>query len=447
VTTALSLFGLVGTLSLSAGTTASAAGADNQGGLWYYNAYAVADANAAGADGSGVKIAVIDTQIDTQWPALKGADITIHEPSYCASETDPNTMVAATSTKYSSAHHGTDMTSVIVGNGTGPNGQKGPLGVAPKAHVLYYATTYDNSDDPLSAGECPAPGVSGDTGEVGVSTAFAAALNQAVVDGADIVTYAGTLGTITPAVSDAVAAAERAGVVILSARPNSRGLVAGSTDVSGLNGLVTVQAMDAAEALESDSSVADPATDVVGPGVDILGSIPDFSTTGLTSGTSPATNILGGFLADLKSKYPKATGKQLIQSLLRNTGAGQHELTKDPKNFSGYGVASLRQMLKVDPTTYPDVNPLLTTDAAATPSYQQVTGQTAPPATPTATPVATAAPSSNPSAASSSSTNGGLSTLALALTIGGIVVVLLILAAIIVLVVFTRRSQRQRPPT
>jgi Subtilase family len=439
--------GLAIALSLSASTPATAAdNPDNQGGLWYYNAFAVAAANMAGADGSGVKIAVIDSLINTQWPALKGADITIHEPSYCASDTDANTMVAATSTKYSNAHHGTDMTSVIVGNGTGPDGQKGPLGVAPKAHILYYATEYGNSDDPLSADECPAEGVAGDTGDVGHPKAFAAALNQAVADGADIITYAGTVAPITTEVTDAIAAAERAGVVILSARPNSLGLVAGSTDISGLNGLVTVQAMDAAGYIQGASSIADPATDVVGPGVDILGSIPDFSTTGLTSGTSPATNILGGFLADLKSKYPRATGNQLIQSLLRNTGAGQHELTKDPKNLSGYGVASLRQMLKVDPTTYPDVNPLLTTDAGSTPSYQQVTGRTAPPAAAAATSAATAAPSPASSSDGSARSSGGLSGLTTALIIGGILVVLVVVAAIVLVVVLSRRSSRRRPP-
>jgi Subtilase family len=440
VTAPVLLVALAIAVTVFAGAPASAADApDNQGGLWYYNAFAVADANAVGADGAGVKIAVIDGLIDPQWPALKGADITIHEPSYCASETDPNTMVAATSTQYKSAYHGTSMTSLLLGNGAGPGDQKGPLGVAPKAHILYYAVNYQDADNPLNESLCPAKGVAGDTGAVGIPQAFAAALNQAVKDGATIVDYAAGFDRITPEVTDAVAAAERAGVIILAARPNTLKPVAGTTDVSGLNGLVTVQAMDANGNIQGQSSVADPATDVVGPGVDVLGPFPDFATAGLTTGTSPATNILGGFLADLKSKYPQATGNQLIQSLLRNTGDGQHELTRDSRNLSGYGVASLRQMLKVDPTTYPDVNPLLTTDAAAVPSYQQVTGHTAPPATAAATPKASPSPSANGPANSSS----GLSALTTALIIGGIVVVLLIVAAIIVLiVVLARRSRR-----
>jgi Subtilase family len=449
VTAPVLLFAMAIAVTVSVGTPASAADApDNQGGLWYYNAYAVAAANAAGADGAGVKIAVIDGLIDPQWPALKGADITVHEPSYCASETDPNSMVAATSTQYNSAYHGTSMTSLLLGNGTGPGDQTGPLGVAPKAHILYYAVNYQDADNPLNESLCPAKGVAGDTGKVGIPQAFAAALNQAVKDGANIVDYASGFDSITPEVSDAVAAAERAGVIILAARPNSLNPVAGSTDVSGLNGLVTVQAMDANGNLQGQSSVADSATDVVGPGVDILGPFPDFATAGLTTGTSPATNILGGFLADLKSKYPQATGNQLIQSLLRNTGDGQHELTRDSRNLSGYGVASLRQMVKVDPTTYPDLNPLLTADAATIPSYQQVTGQAAP-STPAASsvPTGTTTPSSLPDAASSAESTGGVSGLAIALIIGGIVVVLLIVAAIIVLVVvLSRRSRRTRPP-
>jgi subtilisin family serine protease len=423
---------LTGVIVFSGALSASAAG-DDEGGLWYYNDYGVADAVAAGASGAGVKVAVIDSVIDTDVPNLAGADITVREPSYCATLEDPNTAEPATSTDYASANHGTDMVSVIVGNGTGPGRAAGQLGTAPKASILYYATNYssiDGTGDPFDSDIlCPTMGAADDTQDDGLTAAFAASINQAIDDGADIITIATGFGA-SPDLYAAVARAVREGVVVVAARSNTD---VPDTDerISGMNGVVTVQAMDPAGNLQKESAVADPATDVVGPGVSILGSVDSFDTVGPVDGTSPATNIVAGYLADVKSKYPAATGNQLIQTLVRNTGRHDHDFVKDPANFTGYGAVSLRHMLDVDPTTYDDVNPLVSKGVSQQPYYDEIYGA-----------VLTASATAEPSAVTNP-----LTAIVPVIVIGGIVVLLIVIAAIVVVIVLVRRSRRSAPPS
>jgi len=76
-----------------------------------------------------------------------------------------------------------------------------------------------------------------------------------------------------------------------------------------------------------------------------------------------ATPIVAGMLALVASKYPDATGNQLLHSLIANTGSEEHEVRHD--SVYGYGIPNLTRMLAVDPTGYPDVNPL----ASDTPAW------------------------------------------------------------------------------
>jgi hypothetical protein len=73
--------------------------------------------------------------------------------------------------------------------------------------------------------------------------------------------------------------------------------------------------------------------------------------------------LVSGILADVASKYPDATGNQLIQSLVRNSGSQAHELPAAPDPVMGYGTVNLSNMLRVDPAVaYEDVNPLIVPD-------------------------------------------------------------------------------------
>ena len=135
----------------------------------------------------------------------------------------------------------------------------------------------------------------------------------------------------------------------------------------------------------------------------------------------------------MKQKYPKATGNQLIQTLIHNTGAGSHKLVFDTSNKLGYGIVSITSMLAVDPTTYPDVNPLVSADAGASPTAQQIAGK------PTVSP--------SPTVSAGAARAGGVSAapaswLLPVLVGGGIVLLLMILAIVLVIVFATRRAKR-----
>ena len=411
---------LVAAILLAGAGSASAAG-NNDGGYWYYQDYGVADAAAEGYTGAGVTVAVIDLQVNTAVPELSDADITVREPSFCSVDVGSTEPAPAESDDFASASHATEMISYLAGNGKGSGGSDAPLGVAPDAKILYYSTGYEvfegNNGCPLLSGE-------GNFAS-GSTTAIASAINEAVADGADIISISISSGGSNDELYGAVANAIRSGVVVVAARPNS-GASTDDTTMWGTNGVVTVQAMDVDGVIQKSSAVADPYIDVVGPGVDVIGRGTSFDDHGLVSGTSSATAITAGFLAVVKSKYPDATGSQLIQSLIRNTGVEDHELERDPDNMYGYGAVSLRHMLANDPTLYDDVNPVLTTDSMDLPTFEDVYGaETTDP---------TAVPNEDPAA--------GNSHLVVLLVIA-IVGVLVVAGLIILTVVLVRRSNRK----
>jgi len=411
---------LAAALLLGSAGSAFAAG-DNDGGYWYYQDYGVAEAGADGYTGAGVTIAVIDLQVNTGVPELSDADITVREPSFCSVEVGSTEPAPAESDDFASASHATEMISYLAGNGKGSGGSDAPLGVAPDARILYYSTGFE-----VFEGNNGCPSLAGDGNFAsGTTSAIASAIDEAVADGADIISISISSGGSNNELYSAVANAVRNGVVVVAARPNSR---TSSDDATmwGTNGVVTVQAMDVDGIIQDSSSVADPYIDVVGPGVDVIGRGTSFDEHGLVSGTSSATAITAGFLAVVKSKYPDASGSQLIQSLLRNTGVEDHELERDPENMYGYGAVSLRHMLANDPTQYEDVNPVLTTDTMDRPTFDEVYGEE------TADP--TALPDEDPA--------NGNSHLVVLLVIA--VVGILVVAGLIVLtVVLVRRSNRK----
>ena len=76
------------------------------------------------------------------------------------------------------------------------------------------------------------------------------------------------------------------------------------------------------------------------------------------TGSSLATPLVAGMLALALQKYPTATGNQLIQSLITNTTANDHPVSFSTGGY-GCGPASPSHLLRVDPTQYPNTNPLL----------------------------------------------------------------------------------------
>jgi subtilisin family serine protease len=318
-------------------------------GLWYFDVLKVQAAHDAGFTGEGVTIAVIDSVINPDIATLRGTDLQVQESPECTIDGEP---VPVVSDDISLAHHGTNVTSMIIGTGAGDDGQAGVKGVAPGATVLYYrnGTREDFCDGP--------------DGEES-SVAIGEAIDDAVTAGADIISM--SLGfSYEEGLYDAVVRAQREGVILVTALSN-QGDNPGPRWSSELNGAVNVQAIDRTGALNTHDEDgvqvpnSDPVVDVAAPGVDILAQGDEgrgWSEQVLLSGTSLATPIVAGFLAVTSQKYPDATPNQLIQSLIHNTGVEDHELMYT-ENDIGYGIVSLTHLLRKDPAQYPDVNPLL----------------------------------------------------------------------------------------
>jgi subtilisin family serine protease len=99
---------------------------------------------------------------------------------------------------------------------------------------------------------------------------------------------------------------------------------------------------------------------LVAPGADLVGGglAPGnrWDSAVLQSGSSGASAIVAGQLALMKQKWPKATGNQLIYSLLRNARHPDGSAEWEPRR--GFGTTSFEATLTTDPTAYPDVMPI-----------------------------------------------------------------------------------------
>lgn len=345
---ALAAVVLSGGLLATAGPAAAAA----QEGTWWYSAMGVAEVNAAGADGSGVTVAVIDDAINTELPMFAGADVEPREPSYCTSSRDGSQLPAAR-TDIAQSHHGSNVSAFVVGQGAGS-----VAGVAPRARLLFYSVGREEN-------LC----VTTNSSVEGAPPPMALAIRQAVDDGAQIIsTSLGGANRQSAQVQEALAWALNQDVVVVASLsqddPADDGKLATGDDLSAANGVVAVEACDRDLEVQKDREgrpVPHDRVTVCAPGVGLMTqgdpATGDWSTPVLGSGTSYATPIVAGALAAVWSRYPDATGAQMLQTLVHDTGSEEHELGYD--DVYGYGLVGLRHMLREDPTRFPDENPLV----------------------------------------------------------------------------------------
>ncbi|MFF2052870.1 S8 family serine peptidase [Leifsonia sp. NPDC058194] len=327
---------------------AVSATADTTDGNWWYDYYDVGQAHAQGWTGKGVKITVIDGQINPDLPVFSGADLTIDKTSYC----DASPFITEAN---ETSVHGSSVTALLIGNGTGAGAVKG---IVPDASVRFegYGTL-----------DCKGAG--------GKTTEFGRALQAAVDSGSDIVTTSiGTTALSKPDLA-ALAGALAKGVIVVAAVPNAS--TEGSDLPSGANGVVSVNALgqDGTIQAHDGATTINPEVTVLAAGVGIATNGDEQSASWDSSyraiGSSFATPLVAGMLAAAKQKYPDASSNQLIQSLIHNTTPDDHELMRDEKTGFGYGPVSLTHLLAVDPVQYPDKNPLLD-KAYAKPTAEQV---------------------------------------------------------------------------
>lgn len=388
-------------------TSASAADDPTNGGLWYYSLPQL-DTVHQRTTGKGINVAVLDGAINPAAPDLVGVKNLITRPdSFCQ---DASGAIQPATGTAENAEHATDMASLIVGTGKGAGGQPGTLGVAPGATLRHYSVTLGNDLSCLP-----------DNGK-----GLAAGINQAVADGAKILSIS-LSGSTSPDVNDAIGHAERAGVILVVASNNRGGTNLGWP--ASANGVVSVEGDDVNGQLIRQA-VTSPLLSVVAPGDSIRRiswSEGRWDTYILSYGSSFSTAWTAGVLALEWSAYPKATANQIIQTLLRNTRTGNGNLTRN--DSWGYGTVTVTTMLAVDPTKYPDVNPLLRKEAAAQPAYAAIVGKAT---------AASTSPATKPATASGPPH--------LLLIVGGGLIVLVILAAIVLAIVLTRRNRTAPAP-
>lgn len=405
-----------------------------ESGLWWFDRANIQAAHDAGFDGSGVKVAVIDSQINPDVVGLRGADVTVREPSYCFDAS--GVPYPTVSTDYVAASHATNVVSMIVGTGEAPAGGAPVKGVAPGVELLFYnagAVLDGVVDDEGVDEEC----LQEDGAAMGEDGRFDLdrAISDAVADGADIISISN--GSLTD-VAKGVAEAYANDVVVVASMPNEDGIALWP---AALNGVVAVQAFGEDGKIQNGVNGTPNVSDdviIAAPGLDLLlqGTSDSWDAQELGSGTSFATPIVAGMLAVVKQKYPKATAGQLIQSLIHNTGTkGEH----DPKwnSGTGYGAASLTGMLAVDPSKYPDSNPIFDADDpnASPPQWMVDEAKAA-----LGEGDSTAKPTTDPGAVEPPS---GASAMAPWLIGGGIVIALLVIGGIILAIVLTRSSRRK----
>ncbi|TXS79541.1 S8 family serine peptidase [Streptomyces sp. sk2.1] len=256
-------------------------------------------------DGTGVKIAVVDTGIDATHPDLAGK--VVAERNFSGSP-DAKDRVG----------HGTHVASTAAGTGAKDARFKG---VAPGAQLINAKVLDDRG-----------------TGE---DSGILAGVDWAVAQGADIINM--SLGSpdtsgIDPLEAQVNKLSAEKGVLFAVAAGNSgpgRGTVAspGSADAA-----LTVGAVDDNDLIADFSSVGprigDGAVkpDITAPGVEITAAaatgVPEQNPAGYVSmsGTSMATPHVAGAAAILKQKNPTWTGAQIKAALTGSAKGGSHSV-------------------------------------------------------------------------------------------------------------------------
>lgn len=300
----------------------------------YFSYYHLDAARAKGYTGKGVTIAIIDGKVDTSVPELAGANVVDKSP-------------CAINGSNESASHGTGIASLLVSQ---------DYGIVPDATLLAYqsidSTSYAGKDCPMKAGALP--------------TDLSSLVNQAINDGASIVSFSASSSMRGADLKWAIARAMSQGVIITASVGNG-GADENESHLSRWSGVVGVSAIDTDGKFASYSSWGQGVTTTAVGGPFVERNISD-GKIGSTQGTSYSAPIVAGALAQARAKWPNATANQLLQ-LLVNTAVG-HE--NGWNQYGGYGAANLGGMLNTDPSQYPDENPLADKGGGTSPTPAEV---------------------------------------------------------------------------
>ena len=331
LTTAASALALaVGALTLA---PAPAHAADPITTQEYFSYYHLDSARQKGYTGKGVTIALFDGPVDTSAPELAGANIV--DKSRCTVNDNPD-----------GVRHATDMATLLVSPYTG---------VAPDATLYTYQIS---SEDSQPGGTCG--------GLIDRGDSIDKLINQAVDDGAQIISISLSNSEHGSEIKWAIANAISKGVIIVSSSGN------GATDenrshLGRWSGVVGVTAINTDGTFASYSSWGDGVvTAAVGGPVNTLDANTNEPVT--VDGTSYSTPLVAGMLALARQKWPDATTNQILQSLVHSGLNPNHEWNQ----YTGYGAIDGGGLVIDDPSQYPDENPILNKPGGSEPTAEEV---------------------------------------------------------------------------
>lgn len=257
--------------------------------------------------GAGVTVAVLDTGADASVPDLTGSVTT--GPDYTAGSDPPG---------YQPPHlHGTYISSLIAGHGSGPGRAGGVIGVAPEARVLSVRVILDDGE----------PGFAVYNSNASYADAIPDGIRYAVSHGAEVINMSLGSNVATRDMRTALAYAISHNVVVVASAGNDGSSGGGYTPYSypaSFTGVISVAAVGASGA---PASFSDRNSSVVisAPGVRVVGAGPGGEYL-IADGTSPASAFVAGVAALIRSKYPRLTPALVTQALVssaqRRPGGG-----------------------------------------------------------------------------------------------------------------------------
>ncbi|MGH3260993.1 MAG: S8 family peptidase, partial [Trebonia sp.] len=275
-------------------------------------------------EGSGVKVAVIDSGVDPDVSDLSGT--VTSGPNYTGVSTSPSNP--------NWGQHGTWMASIIAGHGH-DGGQDGVLGVAPEARILSIRVIPEKTDPEYRQYEAKAESI---------QQSLADGIDYAVKHGAKVISM--SLGYTAPSaeVRSAVQNAFEHGVVLVASAGNSGdessspgGAPASSSGQGGARGddgfapvsfPAQYPGVLSVAAVNQDGSVASFSSDnlsveVAAPGFDVTAEGRDGQYWSV-SGTSPACALVAGVAALIKAKYPDLAPDLVLRAITSTARAGQY---------------------------------------------------------------------------------------------------------------------------
>ena len=249
------------------------------------------------SQGEGVKIAIIDTGIDSTHPSLQGVVVGGTDMSGLGS-TDGQTPVG------SNSYHGTMVASIAAGRG-----ESEIIGAAPKAELLSVSIAF---------------GVEG----LDTDSQIANGIIWAVDNGAKVINLSLTRNSVTWPESwdEAFLYAFENDVVIVAAAGNRAD---GTEEVSApatIPGVISVAGLDRNGIPSQNFSTDGLTIGVTAPAEDLIGAYPGGEYR-MWSGTSGATPIVSGMVALIRSMYPDMDASNVVNRVISTA-------TRD--GFEGY---------------------------------------------------------------------------------------------------------------